>query len=302
MRDKKKSIYWRAGGTAGFAAVAAAVVAATGGASPSHAAGVAKQATTTTKTSATAPEAAATAHSATDLGSSTAQLEQWAACERSHGEPNQADPTVLHQAIYIAVAPGALANWNPQTDNGPCSGDLSAAERAAAGGQPVSGWGNRALYVQYANCMRANGYPTFPYPSGIEPDGHLSSDFNGTGVDPNSPAFLAGRANQTCGQQIGAPAWWINNWGPPGSVDVYPAGGNPNEPLGGPGPRGPKVLALAAGEHAPPAMRPRATSRVPVPVPLGKERTWRGRLPMPVPARQAPAGASRIPLPVRAGA
>jgi hypothetical protein len=79
--------------------------------------------------------------------------------------------------------------------------------------------------------MRANGYPTFPYPSGVEPDGHLSTNFNGTGIDPNSPAFLNGHANQTCGKQIGAPAWWINNWGPPGSVDVYPAGANPNSPL-----------------------------------------------------------------------
>lgn len=91
--------------------------------------------------------------------------------------------------------------------------------------------GDNALYVQYANCMRANGYPAFPYPSGIEPDGNQSTNFNGTGIDPNSPAFLNGHANQTCGTQISAPAWWINNWGPPGSVDVYPAGTNPYSPL-----------------------------------------------------------------------
>lgn len=248
MRDKQKSFYLRAGGTAGLAAVIAAVAAAAGGASPSHAAAVGKQATPTTKTSATTPETAMKAQSAIDLGSSTPQLQQWAACERSHGDPNQADPTVLHQAIYIAVQPGALANWDPAADTGPCGGDLAAAERAAAGGQPVSGWGDAALYVQYANCMRANGYPTFPYPSGTEPDGHLKTDFNGTGIDPNSPGFLSGHANQTCGQQIGAPAWWINNWGPPGSVDAYPAGGNPNDPLGGP--HSLNAPAPAARKHA----------------------------------------------------
>ncbi|MDE3132660.1 MAG: hypothetical protein KGL15_01195, partial [Acidobacteriota bacterium] len=139
MRDKQKSICRRAGGTAAFAALVAAAVAAAGGASPSHAAAVGKHATATTKTGATTPQTAAKSQSATDLGSSTPELEQCAACERGHGDPNQADPTVLHQAIYIAVAPGALTNWSPQADTGPCSADLTAAEDAAAGGQPVNG-------------------------------------------------------------------------------------------------------------------------------------------------------------------
>ncbi len=87
-----------------------------------------------------------------------------------------------------------------------------------------------------------------PYPSGkIGPDGNESTNFNGTGIDPDSPAFLNGNANQTCGKQIGAPAWWINNWGPPGSVDVYPAGTNPNSPLPGHLPSGrPGALKLVA--------------------------------------------------------
>jgi hypothetical protein len=135
----------------------------------------------------------------------------------------------------------ALPGGDPTTP-GTCHQYLTAAQRAVAGGQPVKGWGDNAAYVQYANCMRAHGYPTFPYPSGrIEPDGNESTNFNGTGIDPMSPAFLNGDANQMCGKQIGAPAWWINSWGPPGSVDVYPAGANPNSPLPmGPLPSGPK--------------------------------------------------------------
>jgi hypothetical protein len=155
-------------------------------------------------------------------------LNEWTTCERSHGDPNQADPTVAHEVIHIGVPTGATPAGEPQNvtatqfeyPNKACDQYLAAAQRAVAGGQPVEGWGDRSDYVEYANCMRANGYPTFPYPSGIEPDGHESTNFNGTGIEPNSPAFLSGNANQTCGKQIGAPAWWINNWGPPGSVEL----------------------------------------------------------------------------------
>lgn len=168
-------------------------------------------------------------------------LNEWATCERSNGDPHQADPTVDHRVIYIAVHTGALQNWDPNDVTATCGESLAAARRAVAGGQPIKGWGDNAKYVQYANCMRANGYPKFPYPSGrIEPDGNESTNFNGTGIDPNSRAFLNGTANQMCGTQIGAPAWWINNWGPPGSVDVYPAGANPNRPLPSALPTGPQ--------------------------------------------------------------
>jgi len=114
-----------------------------------------------------------------------------------------------------------------------------------AGGEPIAGWGNEADYVKDTDCVRANGFPTYPYPSGVEPDGHLSTNFNGTGIDPNSPVFLNGNANQRSGKQIGAPAWWINNWGPPGSVVVYAAAANPNSPLPiGPRPNGLKPTPL----------------------------------------------------------
>jgi hypothetical protein len=217
-------------------AAAAVALAAFGGTGSSHAASLAKRGRSGKTNGTRARSATAQPNDAT-----TRLLDEWTACERSNGDPNQADPTVEHAVIYIAVRMGALAGGDPTT--GACSQDLNAARRAVADGQPIDGWGDDAKYVAYANCMRSNGYPTFPYPSGVEPDGHLRTNFNGTGIDPMSPAFLNGKANQTCGKQVGAPAWWINSWGPPGSVDAYPAGTNPNSPL----PPGPPIMGLKPG-------------------------------------------------------
>ena len=241
MADHRRTVLVAVLGAA--AAVAPAAFSAT---SPSHAATLATRSGHTQRGARTH---ARRGRSRTSLAAddSTGPLQQWATCERAGGDPNQGDPTVEHQVIYIAVPMGALANWDPTDASAPCGSELAAARSAVAGGRPVSGWGDNALYVQYANCMRANGYPTFPYPSGkIEPDGNESTDFNGTGIDPNSPDFLNGSANQSCGKQIGAPAWWINNWGPPGSVDAYPAGTNPNSPFpaGAPQPSAAKPAGL----------------------------------------------------------
>ena len=68
--------------------------------------------------------------------------------------------------------------------------------------------------------MRANGVPNYPYPTGD------TTNFIGSGVDPNSPAVE--RVNQLCGKKIGAPAWWINGTNTPGAIEVHTAGMNPN--------------------------------------------------------------------------
>jgi hypothetical protein len=68
--------------------------------------------------------------------------------------------------------------------------------------------------------MRANGVPDYPYPTGD------TTDFMGTGVDPDSPSVE--RVSQLCGKKIGAPAWWINGTDTPGSIEVHTAGTNPS--------------------------------------------------------------------------
>ncbi len=243
----------RLGGPLALVAAAAVALVALSATSPSHAASLAKHGRSGGNRRGAATHASRlSARTKLAAEDSTGPEGAWAACERANGDPDQADPTVEHQVIYIAVSMGALPNFDPSDASAACGEYLAAARTAVAGGRPVAGWGDNALYVHYASCMRANGYPAFPYPSGIEPDGNESTDFNGTGIDPNSPAVLNGHANQMCGTRIGAPAWWINNWGPPGSVDVYPAGTNPNSPLpmGTPQPL-PANPTIARGVSAP---------------------------------------------------
>jgi len=139
--------------------------------------------------------------------------------------PNQSDPTVdAHGGINITIPPGAPEALSNEVHGGtaPCNEYLAAASNALRAANPAPPPpSNEATGVKYAACMRANGVPNYPDPKGNQ------TDFNDTGVDPNSPFFQ--RANKLCGKQIGAPPWWINGWGPPGNISVtsgpHPPGG-----------------------------------------------------------------------------
>jgi hypothetical protein len=162
-------------------------------------------------------------------GNPTQLMDEWAACMRNNGDPNQTDPTidadgVIHitmQNVSEAVASEAHGG------SGPCSRYELAAETALRDGQQFQP-PDQAQQVQYANCMRANGVPNYP-----DPGTNGKTDFNGTGVDPNSP--FVENANKICGKQINAPAWWIAGIGPPGDVVVTSCSGAPNcQPPTGP--------------------------------------------------------------------
>jgi hypothetical protein len=88
--------------------------------------------------------------------------------------------------------------------------------------------------------MRANGVPNYPYPSGPNDS---QTNFNGTGVDPNSPHVV--RVNDRCGKKLGLPAWWINGWGPPGDISIGP--GAPVPASGGNGRPGANAGSGAGG-------------------------------------------------------
>lgn len=154
---------------------------------------------------------------ATIAGNVTPLLNEWAACERSHGDPDQSDPTVsAGGVIYITVPKGAQPAGNLHERGGTCSQYVAQAANELRAANPVAPPPDQAELLKYVACMRANGVPNYPYPNGDQ------TNFNGTGVDPNSPAVET--VNDLCGKKIGAPAWWINGTNTPGDIEVSTAG------------------------------------------------------------------------------
>jgi hypothetical protein len=143
---------------------------------------------------------------------------------RSHGDPGQTDPVVdSHGVINMTappIRPGRLAAANAHDAVGVCGRYLVKAQTELRSEDPVQDPQGvpMSTAVPYANCMRANGVPNYPYPSG--PDDR-TTNFTGTGVNLNSPHVV--KVNDYCGKKLGLPTWWINGWGPPGDIVVKPA-------------------------------------------------------------------------------
>lgn len=155
----------------------------------------------------------------------TALVDAWASCMRSHGVPDQADPVIdSHGVINIIAPPPGPGGLRPSADAhnsaGACGRYLVKAQTELRAEDPVQDPQGvpTSTAVPFSNCMRANGVPNYPYPSG--PD-DSSTNFNGTGVNPNSPHVM--KVNDYCGKKLGLPTWWINGWGPPGDLVVKPA-------------------------------------------------------------------------------
>jgi hypothetical protein len=158
-------------------------------------------------------------------GNVTPLLNQWAACERANGDPDQADPTVdANGVIWVMVPQGAQPAGDLHELTGTCSQYLAKAQNELRAANPVQPPPDNAEYLKWVNCVRANGVPDYPYPTGD------TTNFVGSGVNPDSPSVV--RAGQLCGKKLGLPAWWVNGSYTPGSIEVRTAGmpANPTPP------------------------------------------------------------------------
>jgi hypothetical protein len=201
------------------AATALALAACSGGPSTPQ---VASLGTSTDPGTSTSPgTGSGTSGGSTPASGPTRLVDEWAACERNHGDPDQADPTIdANGVITIIIPQGAQPAGNLHERTGTCGEYLAAAQNELRAANPVAPPPDQSEYLKYVACMRANGVPDYPYPTGDQ------TNFIGTGVDPDSPAVE--KVNQLCGKKIGAPAWWINGTDSSGSIEVHTAGMNPN--------------------------------------------------------------------------
>ena len=141
---------------------------------------------------------------------------------RSHGDPNQVDPTVdATKVIQITLD----TNMGLRGQNGACGSYLSAAETALGGGtSPASS--DEATALKFAQCMRANGVPDYPDPTGNNSQTIHATP--GSDLNPANPTFQA--ASTLCTKKTGYISKFSTGVPQPGSINVNMAGGFGGKP------------------------------------------------------------------------
>jgi hypothetical protein len=154
-------------------------------------------------------------------GNPTRLLDQWAACMRSHGDPNQTDPTVdTSDVIHITVPAGYRDGVLPSGQN-PASGKacikyLAAAQAASRNGRPFPPPPSQRQRLKFSECMRANGISDFPDPTpgqGIALNVGAAGDLN-----YNSPTFQ--KINNLCVQKTGVQGLPGGGTPPAGTIEL----------------------------------------------------------------------------------
>jgi hypothetical protein len=139
---------------------------------------------------------------------------------RSHGDPDQADPAVESDGVIQITLPAGYDQNGPglggKDGRSPCGAYLTAASNALRGGKPLAA-PDPAKLVKFSVCMRANGVPDFPDPSG----GGLSIRLGGD-LNPNDPAFR--NAQKVCGKKVGLQGPLAGGGPQPGMIRVVSAG------------------------------------------------------------------------------
>jgi len=175
-------------------------------------------------------------------GTPTQLLDEWATCMRANGTPGVADPTIdANGVIHITMpatgaGPGGGQSGGVSVSRGggpggpgggPCGAYLTAASNGLRGGQPPPK-PDPAKLLKFSQCMRANGIPDFPDPSG---NGLSIQTSPGSDLNPNNPTFKS--AQTTCAKKTGV-AGLAGGPPPRGSIEEQTGNG----PAGGPGGNG----------------------------------------------------------------
>jgi hypothetical protein len=119
---------------------------------------------------------------------SVPQMTKFAACVRSHGEPNFPDPNAQGQFSMSAVIAGGIDPRAPQLGQAvqACEKDLPKSGPTAV--SPAAQAQARQQLLQFSACMRSHGAPNFPDPP---PGGQAIRILPGSGIDPQSPQYQA---------------------------------------------------------------------------------------------------------------
>ena len=156
-------------------------------------------------------------------GEPTRLLDEWANCMRSHGDPDQVDPTVDTTKV-IQITLGAGYAGGLRGGSGACGAYLSAAEAALGGGTPPASLDDETA-LKFAQCMRANGVPDYPDPTG---NSQAIRSTSGSDLNPADPTFQA--AATLCTKKTGFVSKFSTGAPQPGSISVNMAGGFGGKP------------------------------------------------------------------------
>jgi hypothetical protein len=107
---------------------------------------------------------------------------------------------------------------------------MTAAQTALRGGEPPP-QPDDATALKFAQCMRANGIPDYPDPSGSGQSAVRATP--GSDLDPDNPTFQA--ASALCGTKTGF-AKFAGGPPQPGTINLNMAGGFGGKPGGNGGP------------------------------------------------------------------
>lgn len=215
--------YRRLGGLAFLVAAGAIGLAACGGPSSPHVASL----------GASAGAAGGTTTTTLRASNATQLLDEWAACMHSHGDPNQVDPTVdANKVIQVTLPAGYTDGLGALLNGGggrSCASYMTAAQTALRGGE-LPETPSLASVEKFAQCMRANGVPDYPDPTGGQSVVHGTA---GSDVNPANPMFQA--ASTLCANKTGFRKFGSST-PQPGTINVNLAGGFGGKPGGNGGP------------------------------------------------------------------